>query len=49
MQPKDLEAVARIYNAQLYICPDIAHNLMLDCRRMNVAVKILTWRKEHGL
>ena len=49
IHPKGLKSLAKEYNGQLYMCQNIAHDLMLDSNWINVASKILAWLKVHGL
>lgn len=43
VQPREIEATARAYNAQSEIIADVAHNSMLEKRWQAVAERILVW------
>lgn len=46
LEPREVEATARAYNARAEIFPDLAHDMMLDERWEVVAARIVEWLKQ---
>lgn len=47
--PREVEATARAYHAQVEFFPNMAHDMMLEADWQSVADRILSWLAEHAL